>query len=85
MSGKVYKGEIHRTCEFEFNNGTFIRISIPAMDDEDFDKYFKIAKELSWNGDESIGRGRLKSFTVGEYVQVCVSIRAVKELCGILK
>lgn len=66
------KPKLHRVCTFLFNNGTSITVAVLAydadMDDRPFEEMLADAKRTGWNGDESPGRGSLKSFTVGELI-----------------
>jgi len=59
---------IKKICIFEFNNGTTIKAAVTIFYDEGFDYYFKKAKEISWKGDEEIGRGGLRSFTISDNI-----------------
>jgi len=68
------KTRTHNLCTFEFNNGTTIHVAVPAFGDDlefyPFDLMLEEAKRLSWNGDETHGRGGLRSFTVGSLMFV---------------
>lgn len=68
------KYKTHNLCTFEFNNTTQISVAVPSVDAEGHERTFlqmlNVAKQLSWNGDEGIGRGNLKSFTVGPAIFV---------------
>jgi hypothetical protein len=61
-----------RICIFTFNNGTNIRVAVMDHDREgnqySYDQIFAWAKERSWMGDEERGRGRLRSFEIGDWI-----------------
>ena len=64
----------HHICVFKFQNQSRIRVAVPSVDDEgdvrSFEQMLQLAKDMSWCGDEQIGRGPLLSFKVGAYVVV---------------
>lgn len=62
----------HRVCTFIFRNGTEIRAAVTALviqgrevREKTFEEFIAAAKEVSWNGDETHGRGELIRFDVG--------------------
>lgn len=61
-------------CTFEFGNGTSIAVAVNIYDgvgDElSFTATLEKAKWMSWVGDETEGRGRLLSFTIGRLIIV---------------
>lgn len=63
-----------RICIFTFTNGTVIRVAVKDHDREgnefSYDQIFAWAKERGWLGDEERGRGRLRSFEIGDWITV---------------
>lgn len=61
-----------KLCTFTFANGTKILVAARAFDAAgnlfSYDAMFAQAKEISWQGDENIGRGGLVSFVIGDYI-----------------
>lgn len=61
-----------RVCTFKFANGTKIRVSVPFFDHHGnlipFEAMLSNAKTLSWNGDETEGRGTIRSFKIGNEI-----------------
>lgn len=68
--------EPHKICKFVFDNSTVICVAVPAyskgsdgfLSVKSFEELLTEAKRIGWNGDETTGRGNVKTFTVGEYI-----------------
>ncbi len=61
-----------RICIFTFDNGTCLRAAVDDFDatgnKHSYDTIFRAAKNLTWTGDEERGRGRLRSFEIGDWI-----------------
>lgn len=66
----------HAICTFLFANGTAIRVAVPAFAispsfvERSYETMYTEAKRAAWNGDETNGRGPIRSFTVGDRIIV---------------
>jgi hypothetical protein len=61
----------YKICTFKFQNQTTIVVAVPDDDlDKTFEKWLAHAKTIGWRNDETILRGPVTSFEVGDPIIV---------------